>query len=163
MDDNHPSRPPLIGALLRGPWQVVRDHMLAGLHARGFDDLAAPHLNVLQYPGPDGARPSELASRTRMSRQALNYLLGQMEQFGYVERRSDPADRTRRVHLTARGAAAMSTIRELVADLEARWEEELGRDEFAKLRELLVDLNALAAESQVITASRTVGSARAGG
>jgi len=148
MPDEHVSTPPpLIGALLRGPWEVVRDHMLAGLHARGFDDLTAAHLSVLQHPGPDGARPSELASRTRMTRQALNYLLGQMEQLGYLERRSEPADGTRRVHLTARGRDATSTIRELVAEVEARWAEQLGPDRFAQLRELLADLNALAART----------------
>ena len=123
--------------------------MLAGLHARGFGDLTAPHLNVLQYPGPDAVRPAELASRTRMSRQALNYLLGQMEQLGYVERRGEPGDGTRRVYLTARGHSAMSTIRELVAELEAKWEKQLGPDEFAKLRALLADLNAVAVGSAV--------------
>ena len=50
--------------------------MLAALHERGFDDLDAAHLNVFQYPGPEGARPSELAARLRISKQALNYLLG---------------------------------------------------------------------------------------
>ena len=139
--------PPLIGALLREPWQVVRDHMLDGLHARGFDDLTAAHLNVLQHPGPDAVRPTELAARTRMTRQALNYLLGQMEQLGYVERRSEPGDGTRRVYLTERGRRAMATIRGLVAEVEDRWERELGAEEFARLRELLTDLNAIAARS----------------
>jgi len=137
-------QPPLIGALLRGPWQVVRDHMLERLHARGFDDLTAAHLNVLQHPGPDAVRPTELAGRIRVTRQALNYLLGQMHDLGYLERRSDPADGFRRVYLTARGHAAMAAIREAVAELETRWERELGVDEFAKLRELLTALNAVA-------------------
>ena len=142
-----PPGPPLIGALLRGPWEVVRDQMLAGLHDRGFADLTAAHLTVLQYPGPDAARPSELAARTRMSRQALNYLLGQMEELGYLQRRDEPgAGRTRRIHLTERGHRAMTAIREVVAQLEAEWEQLLGRDDFATLRRLLADLNgALAA------------------
>ena len=54
--------PPLIGALLRIPWEDVQRHMLERLHERGFDDLDAAHLNVFQYPGPQGARPSELAT-----------------------------------------------------------------------------------------------------
>jgi len=136
---------PLIGALLRGPWQVVRDHLLAGLHARGFDDLTAAHLSVLQYPGPDAARPSDLAARARMTRQALNYLLGQLERLGYVERRDDPQDGARRVYVTDRGAQAMDAAREIVADLQARWEEELGPERFATLRALLAELNAVAA------------------
>src|SRR5678816_3365537 len=76
--------PPLIGALLRMPWEVVQRRMLAALHERGFDDLDAAHLNVFQYPGPEGARPSELAARLRISKQALNYLLGELEPVSYT-------------------------------------------------------------------------------
>src|SRR3954467_737364 len=83
------SPPPLIGALLRVPWEVVRERMLSGLHARGFTDLTTAHLDVLQYPGPDKVRPSDLAARIGMTKQALNYLLGQMEQAGYLQRRGD--------------------------------------------------------------------------
>jgi len=104
--------PPLIGALLRTPFETVRERMLAGLHERGFSDLVAAHLDVFQYPGPDGQRPSELAQRARMSKQALNYLLGQMEKLGYLERRQDGEDhRFRRIHLTQRGQAAVPSAR----------------------------------------------------
>jgi hypothetical protein len=47
--------PPLIGALLRMPWELVQRRMLERLHEHGFDDLDAAHLNVFQYPGPQGA------------------------------------------------------------------------------------------------------------
>lgn len=138
--------PPLIGALLRTPWEVVRERMLAGLHERGFGDLAAAHLNVLQYPGPEGARPSELAARMRTSRQAVNYLLGQMEQMDYLERRGQAASRT--VHLTPRGEAAMRASREIVAGVEREWAERLGPEEFDRLRALLGRLSAVAAASE---------------
>src|SRR5215471_15084250 len=96
--------PPLIGALLRRPAEIVRRHMLARLHEHGYDDLEPAHLSILQYPGPGGLRPSELASRLGMSKQAVNYLLGQLERLGYLERRSDPDDaRSRRIELTERG------------------------------------------------------------
>ena len=54
---------PLIGALLRIPFETVRDRMLAGLHQRGYTDLIAAHLDVFQYPGPENQRPIELATR----------------------------------------------------------------------------------------------------
>ena len=93
--------PPLIGALLRIPFETVRDRMLAGLHQRGYTDLIAAHLNVLQYPGPENQRPSELATQTRMTKQALNDLLGQLEQLRYLTRQEDNADqRSKRIHLT---------------------------------------------------------------
>jgi DNA-binding MarR family transcriptional regulator len=136
--------PPLIGALLRMPFETVRDRMLAGLHERGFDDLVPAHLNVLQYPGPEDQRPSELATRTRMTKQALNYLLGQLERLGYLTRRGDDGDqRSKRIHLTPRGQAAIKAIREIVHELEAEWERELGPRKFAQLRNLLLQLHTI--------------------
>ena len=136
--------PPLIGALLRLPWQAVRDHMLERLHERGFADFDAAYLNVFQYPGPQGTRPSELAARLRMSKQALNYQLGELERLGYLEREAHPEDgRSKRVALTQRGRSAIEVIREAVAELEADWAEELGARRFAQLRKLLHDLNQL--------------------
>ena len=137
-----PFDPPLIGALLRVPWEAVQRHMLERLHERGFDDLDAAHLNVFQYPGPQGARPSELAGRLRISKQALNYLLGQLERLDYLERRPDPDDlRSKRVALTPRGTAAVRVIRDAVAEIESAWAQQLGPQRFAQLRGLLLDLN----------------------
>jgi DNA-binding MarR family transcriptional regulator len=134
--------PPLIGALLRMPWEAVQRRMLERLHERGFDDLDPAHLIVFQYPGPQGARPSELAARLRMSKQALNYLLGELERLDYLERRADPDDgRSKRIALTARGIRAIGVIREAVAEMEATWKQQLGAKRFAELRALLVELN----------------------
>jgi DNA-binding MarR family transcriptional regulator len=135
---------PLIGALLRIPFETVRDRMLAGLHERGFTDLIAAHLDVFQYPGPENQRPSDLATRTRMSKQALNYLLGQLEQLGYLTREPDDTDqRSKRIRSTPRGRAAGKAIREIVHEVEAEWAEQLGPRKFAQLRDLLTQLNAI--------------------
>jgi DNA-binding MarR family transcriptional regulator len=140
-----PFGPPLIGALLRMPWEHVQRQMLARLHEHGFDDLDAPHLNLLLYPGPQGARPSELAARRGMSKQAVNYLLGELERLGYLERRADPDDgRSKRVALTKRGERAVYTIREAVREVEQAWEDELGPRRFTQLRRLLLELSRLA-------------------
>jgi len=137
-----PLGPPMIGALLRFPWEAVQSHVLERLHARGFADFDASYLIVVQYPGPQGERPSDLAARLRMSKQALNHLLGQLEQRGYLERRPDPDDkRSKRIALTARGTKAATTIREAVAEMEEQWVEQLGPERFDQLRELLRDLN----------------------
>lgn len=135
--------PPLIGALLRMPWETVRQRMLTGLHARGFDDLVEAHLDVFLYPGPDGRSPGDLAKQAHRSKQALNYLLGQLEKLGYLTRRSDEEDqRFKRIHLTGRGRAVGRAIREIVLEVEAEWEQQLGTREFAQLRHLLSRLSA---------------------
>jgi DNA-binding MarR family transcriptional regulator len=140
----HPAPPPLIGALLRLPWEAVQRHMLERLHERGFADFDAAYLSVFGYPGPDGERPSDLAARLQISKQALNHLLGQLEKLGYLERRPDPDDlRSKRIAVTARGRSAIRVIREAVAEIEGSWARQLGAKRFAQLRELLLDVNEL--------------------
>ena len=130
------------------PFETVRERMLAGLHERGFSDLIAAHLDVFQYPGPENRRPLDLAKQGRMTKQALNYLLGQLDRLGYLTRRADAEDqRSKRVHLTARGQAAVRAIREIVLEVEADWEQQLGPRGFAQLRDLLVRLNASTARA----------------
>jgi len=78
-----------------------------------------------------------------MTRQATGYLLGQLEQLGYLTRDEDPGDqRSKRIRLTERGYAAAQTIRHTVAQIESELAAELGPKPFTQLRELLVKLNA---------------------
>jgi DNA-binding MarR family transcriptional regulator len=134
--------PPMIGALLRTPWETVVRRMLERLHAKGFDDLDMAHLNLFLYPGPQGARPSELAAQRGISKQAANYLLGQLESLGYLERRPDAGDgRSKRISLTSRGERAAYTIRDAVRDVERDWQAQLGQDRFAQLKALLLELD----------------------
>ena len=138
---SEPFGPPMIGALLRLPWEAVQEHILERLHANGFTDVDASYLIVVQYPGPQGERPSDLAARLRISKQALNHLLRQLEHLGYLTRRPDPDDRrAKRIALTSRGVEAAITIREAVAEVEDAWARQLGSERFDQLRTLLRDL-----------------------
>lgn len=133
---------PLLGALLRMPVDAMRHRMFEDLHAAGFTDLVPAHFAVLRYPGPQGRRPSDVAAEAGMTRQAMNYLLGDLEELGYLVRRDDPADkRSRRIELTKRGYAARSILRESVARIEADLERELGHSTLDQLRQLLSALN----------------------
>ncbi len=132
---------PLIGALLRIPAQAVHRRIIAGLHRAGFRDLRLPHMGVLQYPGPEGSRPGELAERAAMSKQAMNQLLQSLERLGYISRRDSDADhRARFVHFTARGRAAWAKIHEILADIETEWRSTLGGKDFDRLKALLCKL-----------------------
>jgi DNA-binding MarR family transcriptional regulator len=134
--------PPLIGALLRMPVDVVRRRMLEALHDCGFTDIVPAHLVVLSWPGPQGRRPSDIAAQAQMTKQAVNYLLGQLEDLGYLQRRPDAEDqRSRRVYLTPRGRALAEAIRSSVREIEAQWRALLGDGDFDRLRALLIRLN----------------------
>jgi DNA-binding MarR family transcriptional regulator len=138
----YPLGPPLLGALMRMPLDAVLARILLDLHDAGFSDLVPAHLAVLRYPGPENRRPSELAAEAHMTKQAINYLLGQMQQLGYLTRDDDPQDqRFKRIHLTERGHAAARAIRESVAKIEAELEQQLGPAQLDQLRQLLIQLN----------------------
>jgi DNA-binding MarR family transcriptional regulator len=128
---------------MRMPADALRRRLLSNLHDAGYTDLVDAHLAVLRYPGPHGRRPSELAADAGMTRQAMNYLLGQLEHSGYLTRTGDPDDqRSRQVYLTERGHAAMHAVQQAARGIEAGLELELGRTRMAQLRKLLVELNA---------------------
>lgn len=133
---------PLLGALMRMPVDEIRRRMLAALHDQGFEDLIPAHLMVLRWPGPDGLRPVELAEQTGMSKQALNYLLGQLEVTGYLERVDDPDDRrSKRIRMKKRGWAAGKVMRAAVGEVEQEFIDAHGKKELANLLDLLTHLN----------------------
>ena len=140
LQENSPvkTRDMLIGALLRIPAQAIQRRIINELNAAGFEGLTMPHMAVLQFPSPDGVRPGVLAERAGMSKQAVNRLLGSLEDLGYVVRSDAPDEgRARIVQFTKRGHAAYAKIHDILRDIEREWSAELGPKDFAKLKELL--------------------------
>ncbi|MSP76531.1 MAG: MarR family transcriptional regulator [Rhodospirillaceae bacterium] len=132
-----PAGPPYVGALLRLSWQRVRRHIDEAVRAKGFTDLRDAHLAVFSYPPPDGVRLSDLARQLRMSRQATNYLVGQLEELDYLERRAAPGSERRLIHLTARGRKVVAALHASLRALQAQWAREIGRERFADFMEVL--------------------------
>jgi DNA-binding MarR family transcriptional regulator len=132
--------PPYIGALLRMAYQHARERQLDAQAKRGFSDLNQALLSVLVYPPPDGERPSDLAERTNMTKQAMNYLLGQLEELGYVERRANKG-RRRLVYLTKKGWTVFETQWKAMQDLEAEWSSRVGAKRFAEFLDVLYELS----------------------
>lgn len=128
----------LIGALLRIPAQAIHRRLIRDLNDAGFEGLRLPHIAVLQYPGPDGVRPTVLAERAGISKQAMNQLLGSLEELGYIERSGDPEEgRTRIVRFTKRGHSAYTKLIAILKEIEKEWRAELGSRDFATLKALL--------------------------
>ena len=128
----------LIGALLRVPAQAIHRRIIKELNTTGFDDLHLPHIAVFQFPGPDGVRPSVLAERAGMSKQAINQLLRSLEDLGYIARSDSPDEgRSRIIRFTRRGHTAYSKIYDILLDIEREWKAELGILAFKQLKSLL--------------------------
>ena len=129
----------LIGALLRVPAQAIHRRVIKELNATGFVELRLPHMAVLQFPGPDGVRPSTLAERSGISKQAMNQLLRSLEGLGYIVRSDAPDEgRARIIRFTERGRAAYAKVHDILRDIEREWSDELGPKRFAQFKELLL-------------------------
>src|SRR6266550_3235044 len=87
-----------------------------GLSQRAHAAMAAVDLG-----GPDGARPSDVASELRVSRAAATTFIQRLEAKGMVETTTDPdADRGVRVTLTRHGLEVLLRVGQLERRLAAR-------------------------------------------
>jgi DNA-binding MarR family transcriptional regulator len=99
------------------------------------------HWPVLQWPGPAGQRPSVIAERAGISKQAVNQVLRDLERLGYVELRADPRDsRARLVELTARGDALVEATFSAATAAERELESGLTPDQRTELKKTLTAL-----------------------
>ena len=136
-------QPPFVGALLRMSYRLARQRQLDVQISRGFSDLTQAHLSVLVFPPPDGVTPTELAERTFMTKQAMNYLLGQLEALGYIERRSVEGRRRVLVYLTPRGWKLFETQGAAMQQLEDEWAAMIGQEEFDRFLNVLRRLSSI--------------------
>ena len=76
-----------------------------------------------------------------MGKQAMNQLLGSLEDLGYIIRSDNPDEgRTRIIRFTRRGHAAFSRIYDILRQIEQEWSAELGATNFARLKSLLQEI-----------------------
>jgi DNA-binding MarR family transcriptional regulator len=136
-------RQPFVGAMLRLAYQVTRRHQLKALREHGFEDLNQALFNAMVYPHPDGVRPGDLAERINMTKQATNYLLGQLELLGYIERKVQKGSKRRLVYLTRRGWQSIDLHRAAILELEGQWARVIGQKRFNDFKETLAQLIAL--------------------
>ena len=131
---------PYIGALMRMGLEVARGRILDALADEGMGDLSLGHLGLFQYPPVDGSRPSDVAKRLRISKQALNHVLGQLEQLGYLERCAAPASRQTTLRYTERGWRVLDITVMTMQRLETDWQDRIGKRRFAEFKTTLKEL-----------------------
>ena len=130
--------PPRLPALLRMLSQHTYRDILEQVAAAGFDDIRLAHWPVLQWPGPEGERPSVIAERAGTSKQAINHVLRDLERLGYLELRPDPDDsRARLVTTTARGQSLVEAMFAAADATERAFESVLTEDQSRSLKATL--------------------------
>jgi len=135
---------PKLGILLRDPFQEVVRRVSIGLADAGFDDLRPAHTAVFQHIEAGGSRLTDLAERAQITKQSMGYLVDDLEQRGYLERRPDPSDRRAAlISLTDRGWDQVRAALSIIATIEEEWASGLGEPRMQQLRELLDELRHL--------------------
>lgn len=102
--------------------------------APNHPDLRQAHLQLFRTGPLDGRRVTELATRTRMTKQAMHELVVHLEKCGYLRRDRDPADvRARLITLTERGQTLTAEVAAASARLHLHWLSLLGEELFTAL------------------------------
>ncbi len=117
-------RVPSVVGRLRLAYDLGRNAMLARVHAAGHPEVTPAMIALFRFAGVDRRRPGEIAATARLSKQATNDLLGELERLGYLERHPDPTDgRARIVQLTKRGHSLDAAVWTAGREVEQSWHD----------------------------------------
>ncbi|MDQ3629753.1 MAG: MarR family transcriptional regulator [Actinomycetota bacterium] len=124
--------------MLRSAWTELIDEVFEKLVAAGFEDLRPVHRPILRDLLTSNLRPSELATRLGLSKQAANDLVREFEAKGYITLEADPDDgRAKRIVATGRGWQASESAQEASNAVGRRWTELVGEERYAVFEEVL--------------------------
>lgn len=133
--------PPSVVALLRIVWEDAILEVHDGLIDAGFDGIRPAHRNLLRHVLTAELRPSELAARLGMSKQAANDVLREFEAGGYITLVPDLEDgRAKRIQATERGTALAQTASGISGEIVRRWADRVGHRRFAQFEDVLREL-----------------------
>jgi DNA-binding MarR family transcriptional regulator len=137
-----PSPPAHFADVLLGTARVFDETAQAICNAEAGERIARPAvMRLLPHLSGDGIRPTDLARRVDVSKQAVGQTLADLEARGYVEYVADASDgRARVVRLTRAGREAMAIGIDVLARLEAAVAARVGR---RRLDTLAADLAAV--------------------
>lgn len=138
--------------LMREARDVYREAVEQGLQSVGCDDIprnGAFVLTGLEHAAPDPAfsPQGDVVASLRLSKQMASQLIDTLVVRGYLERRSDPADRRRmEVRLTARGRTAAIAIEQAIDAIERAVAGRISAKELQGFRAALAAYQAVGAQ-----------------
>lgn len=130
-----------LGRMFGDAYRLWQEETYGALAAKGYPDIRPAHSPVFRYIQPQGSRIVALAAAAGMTKQSMAYLVGDLEEAGYLLIEPDPADgRARLIRLTAKGTHADETIAQSSRELEARVASAIGEEKVDGLRALMAEM-----------------------
>jgi DNA-binding MarR family transcriptional regulator len=149
LNEREPIAPePNIVFMLELPVKAMDAAIYPLLAASGHGDIRPAHAKVFESVAESGSRITDMASAVSLTKQAMQYLIDDLEALGYVERFADAADRRAKlVRLTATGREVLKLATESMAATEDAWRQRMGAEDMDELRRLLTRLVATVSDS----------------
>ena len=131
---------PAIGAASR----AMTAALMSKLAGRGYDDMTPAFASLIPLLDATGARPTMLAQRAGITKQAISQLVRELEERSYVEQVSDPTDtRAKIVRLTKRGIQLRTACIGARQELQQTAMAALGKTRLTRLRNDLREVAAV--------------------
>jgi len=138
--------PPALGRAVR----AMSATMMAKVASRGFNGMTPAFASLVPLLDATGVRPTTLAQRAGITKQAISQLVRELETRGYVEQVPDSTDtRAKIVRLTERGVALHAACAEVRLELHSVAIAKLGKSGVSRLRRDLIELAAALEEMRL--------------
>jgi DNA-binding MarR family transcriptional regulator len=135
---SHRSRERGLGVLAARLLFAVQDELYARLEEAGHGRLTRLHGAVIAHLDDEGTRATELARRSGRHKQVIGRIVDELEALGYVERCPEEGDRRAKLVVpTQRGREVIRLSDEIVADIERRQADVLGKAAYEDFRQKL--------------------------
>jgi DNA-binding MarR family transcriptional regulator len=130
-------RKPLIGLVHRAN-RALQSDMVREAQGRGYDWAKYAHNAVFGSLNEGGTRATEMAARAGITRQSMGEVIRELVDLGILEMQPDPADRRAKlVTYTPAGKKMASTGYQHIIDLERRFADEFGQQDYETARRVL--------------------------
>ena len=131
-----------IGSLLQDPYQVLVEEIHKDLARKGHADIRPAHASVFRFIGKNGARITAMARKAHMTKQSMSYLVYYLEERGYVEQGKDSNDKRAIIFkLTKKGRKVSESADKTMAQVQRRWEKQMGKKEYRRMCKALEELH----------------------
>ncbi|HVM35878.1 MAG TPA: MarR family transcriptional regulator [Actinomycetota bacterium] len=117
---------PVLAPLLQEAYRSADRAISDRLRSRGFDVTRAHSAVLANIDIATGTRPTVLAERAAVTKQAIGQVIDDLEARSLVTRVADPTDRRARlIRLTAKGRRLVAAAQEVIQEIEASVLEEV--------------------------------------
>ncbi len=132
-----------VGQLLLKCARLLDEAAVEKVNAEGGlrTQVRPAHTRLFPHIDPEGTRPSELARRLGITKQAVGQLVDDLVGLKVLELSPDPADgRARLVRFTSEGQVAMAHGLAVLSDLEDALAKDVGKARMKELGAILTDV-----------------------